>query len=135
MEKKDALTFMRTFAKARKDGAEKVAQFNRDMDLVLKRLIYEGVANYMSAEQIALEVGLSTVRVRKAMRAAGLSPNLGKRTLADNAAKALQENSGLMGIKPWQMDLTSPLAYLPMGSRLREELTEAGIARVTEIED
>lgn len=131
MEKQYAVKYMQVFAKARAKGAKAITEFNTDMEAVLKRLIYEGVANYMSAEMIAEQTGLTSKKIRTVMRHVGLSPALGKRTLADNAAKALATNAELLGIKPWQMDLMTPLAYLPMGSKMREALVEQGVHRVS----
>jgi len=56
------------------------------------------------------------------MRLAGLNPKMGKTLLAESASKALTENAMLMGVDPEKMDLTSPLAYLPMGNELKQRL-------------
>lgn len=130
MEKKDAITYMRLVKKSKARWAEEITKFNHDTEQVLKRLIHEAVRHYMSAEQVAAETGLTAKRVRALMRQFGLNPKSGKRLLADNAAKALESNAELMGIKPWQMDLTSPLAYLPMGDKMKARLDEEGRSRV-----
>ena len=111
-------------------GLEKVAQdreawaqarkvFDANVETVMSRLIYEAVANMMSVEQIASASGLTPRQVRALMRSSGLNLRQGRKALAHSAAVALEENSALLGIDPLQMDLTSPLAYLPMGKELR----------------
>jgi len=72
--------------------------------------------------------------IRSKMRALGLDPRSGKRVLSKTASSALLENSAIMGIEPGEMDLTSPLAYLPMGEELRKRYQDKTLARVTELE-
>jgi hypothetical protein len=67
------------------------------------------------------------------MRNSGLDPRQGKSLLAKTAAEHLQENAALMGIEPHEMDLMSPLAYLPMGQELRAILETS--ERPTELPD
>ena len=135
MEKSDSIALMRDAAAAKAQWGAAITKFNQEIERVQKRLIHEAVRNYMSAAQVATELGITTKRVHDLMRKSGLNPSEGKRLLAHKAAQALEKNAELMGIKPWQMDLTSPLAYLPMGKAMEEELLEARIHRVTEIED
>ena len=135
VEKSDSIALMRDAAAAKAQWGAAITKFNREIERVQKRLIHEAIRNYMSATQVAKELGISTKRVHDLMRKSGLNPSEGKRLLAHKAAQALEKNAELMGIKPWQMDLTSPLAYLPMGKAMEEELLEARIHRVTEIED
>lgn len=99
-------------------------QFESDVDLIMARLLNEAAVNYMSVPQISKASGLTPTKVRALMRKHNLNPKRGKRALAAAAATALQENSALLGIEPHEMDLMSPLAYLPMGSELRQELSE-----------
>jgi len=99
--------------------------FNAQVEPVMSRLIYEAVANRMSIEQIAAASGLTTKRVRVLMRDSGLDPKKGRGVLSQAAASALRENAALLDIDPLQMDLTSPLAYLPMGQELRETLANS----------
>jgi hypothetical protein len=102
-------------------------KFNADVEYLMARLLNEAAVNHMSVEQVAKASGLPAKRVRALMRDHGLNPKQGKRLLANHAATALTENAALLGIEPHEMDLTSPLAYLPMGSDLRRILeTEAG---------
>lgn len=99
-------------------------QFESDVDLIMARLLNEAAVNYMSVPQISKASGLTPTKVRALMRKHNLNPKRGKRALAAAAATALQENSALLGIEPHEMDLMSPLAYLPMGSDLRQELSD-----------
>lgn len=108
-------------------------EFFAAYDILLRRYIYEGCANYMGANQIAGALGVSPRTIRTKMRSMGLDPKGGKRTLNATASEAMLENAALMGIEPSEMDLTSPLAYLPMGSQLRQQLQDQSLARVTEV--
>ena len=114
-------------AEARTKWDRAFRKFNADVEYLMARLLNEAAVNHMSVEQVAKASGLPAKRVRALMRDHGLNPKQGKRLLANHAATALTENAALLGIEPHEMDLTSPLAYLPMGSDLRLILeTEAG---------
>lgn len=104
--------------------------FRSAYDTVLSRLIYEAAANYMSAAQIALCLGTTPKAVRASMRILGLDPRAGKRALNAMASDAMQTNAALMGIDPKDMDLMSPLAYLPMGKDLRRQLEDRTVRTV-----
>lgn len=106
---------------ARARWSEATKEFNQGAEFVLVRLIHEAARNYMSVEDVSKFSGLSTKRVRALMREVGLNPRDGKNLLSKKAAEALNENAALMGIDPSQMDLMSPLAYLPMGKALRDK--------------
>lgn len=110
-------------------------KFLSDVDYVMTRLIHEAAANMMSVDDVAVASSLTSTKVRELMRKSGLDPRSGKRLLAKAAAEALAENAELMGIEPHEMDLTSPLAYLPMGSELKQQLIDARVHRVTELPD
>jgi hypothetical protein len=69
------------------------------------------------------------------MRRNKMSPSSGKTLLAKTAAEALATNSALLGIAPHEMDLTSPLAYLPMGTEMRQAITDKTVSAVTELPD
>ena len=93
-----------------------------EADRVLTRLLNECLAKRMSPEHIAEMAGWPVRDVRSAMRARGIDPKAGKGVLSKQSASALIDNANLLGVEPEEMDLTSPLAYLPMGSQLREFL-------------
>lgn len=133
MNKDTTTQYMNLLRRANRRGLEAIREFRSDMDKVAIRLIHEGLTHHMSAETIAQETGLTAKRVRAAMRVYGLEPKKGKAFLAHFASRALSENAALMGIQPEEMDLSSPLAYLPMGSVLRDRLEEEGRSRVTEV--
>lgn len=135
MDKSETVTYMQIVAKAKVTWAKAITNFNTDVDWVIKRLIHEATRNFMSVDQVAKETGLSERRVRAIMREMGLNPKHGRALLATKAAKALETNAELMGIEPKDMDLTSPLAYLPMGSKLKESLAHAKTAPVYDLDD
>jgi hypothetical protein len=109
--------------------------FNTDMNKALVRLLHEAAVIRMSAEEFASHSGMRLSEIRKKMRAAGLDPRAGKTLLAKTAAEALASNAELLGIKPEEMDLTSPLAYLPAGSELRQQIIDKTVPSVTELPD
>lgn len=108
-------------------------EFNEALTLTLHRLIHEATRNMMSINEVARAANLPTKRVRTIMREMGLNPNSPRSLLAEQSAKALAENAALLGVEPNQIDLTSPLAYLPMGSQMKQKLVDASVARVTEL--
>jgi hypothetical protein len=124
--------YMRVYSAADSEGKAKIATFRKQMNAVLTRLIYEGAMNYMSAKDMAAELGLSPSAMRNALRRSGLPGRVNRRLLADAAAKALKSNAEALGVKPWQVDLMSPLAYLPMGAALRESIRDQAVHTVTE---
>lgn len=126
---------LETIREARKQWAKAQTEYRENEAFALRRLFYEAAAKYMSAEYVSKHSGLPLARVRALMRQFGLNPKDRKALLAESASKALLENAELMGKMPHEMDLSSPLAYLPMGKHMRDQIVEARVARVTELED
>lgn len=104
-----------------------------EADRVLTRLLHECLAKRMSPEHIAEMAGWHVKDVRAAMRARGIEPKAGKGTLAKASASALIDNANLLGIEPEEMDLTSPLAYLPMGDTLKQFLETNPVQPVQQV--
>lgn len=120
-------------ANARFDALRKA--HNADEVAALKRLVLEGAAQYMSAEQMAEETGATVRRIRIVMRVLNLDPRRKPSVLSKHAATVLEENATLLGIEPAEMDFMSPLAYLPMGEEMRKQINAQAAQGVTEIED
>lgn len=99
-------------------------EFDRNYKDMMVRLIHQAAICYMSIDQVARFSGMTRRDIRRLMRENNLDPKASKTMLSKTAAKAVQENAALLGIKPRQMDLMSPLAYLPMGSEMRERLEQ-----------
>jgi len=133
MKKFDVQIALEGVAEARKKWNTAKRDFDADLNKIMRTLLHEASANYMSPEEVARASGYKVAQVRSMMRLNGLNPRDGKRVLADSAAKALAENAELLGIPVHEMDLMSPLAYLPMGAQMRQELTDKTVARVTEL--
>lgn len=111
---------------ARAEFAKRQTSFTANVDTVMTRLLYEAARNKMSPDQVARLSGLTPKRIRTLMRQRGLDPRMGKRMLSAAAAEALHENAALLSVEPHEIDLMSPLAYLPMGSDLRRALEAPG---------
>lgn len=107
---------------ARKEWNKATAKFNADVEFLMTRLLNEAAAAKMGQTQVAESLGVTPTRLRKMMRDHGLNPKTGRNLLAKQAAETLEENAALLGVEPHQVDLTSPLAYLPIGSNLRKFL-------------
>lgn len=101
---------------ARAKFNEAAKQFGADVDEAMKRLIHESAAQMMSAQEVAKHSGFSTAQIKARMKALDLNPTKGKRLLSKHAAAVLASNAELMGVKPTEIDLMSPLAYLPAGN-------------------
>lgn len=119
MDRQSVEEGLRKVAEARKEWALAQAKFNADIEDTLDVLLNEAAANRMSPEQIGRSLGKPPSRVRDLMRRHGLNPRDGKNVLAKQAAEALEHNAAVMGIDVTDIDLTSPLAYLPAGALLR----------------
>lgn len=124
---------LRRVAAARKTWGLAHTEFFVNVDTIMRRLIHEGIANRMSAEQVASLSGVSVKHIRQLMRTYDLDPKGGKQMLSRKAAETLANNAELLGIDPVDMDLMSPLAYLPAGSELRKAMAAQGVSQVTEV--
>lgn len=132
MKMNDVISGLEQMRAAREAWGKGRTEFFAGYDLLFSRYIYEACANFMSAHDVANALGVSPRTVRERMRVLGLDPKGGKRALNAKASEAMVENAALMGIDPKDMDLTSPLAYLPMGSELRQKLQWQTLSRVKE---
>ncbi len=132
MKRSEVETAFENLRDAKGAWAQRHREFNDGVAQIMRLLMHEAAVNYMSHHDVARMSGYSVKRVRDLMRAAGLNPRDGKRLLSQKAAEALANNAALMGIEPGEMDLMSPLAYLPMGSVMKRELAESRTARVNE---
>jgi hypothetical protein len=136
MNKYDVQMALERSADHREQWRKAIAQYREDMRKVMRRLIHEAAYHRMSVEEVARLSGLSKRDVRIIMRRDGLDPRtMSKALLSETAAKALAENAEIMGVDPREIDLASPLAYLPMGSALQQELREQSVVRVTDLSD
>lgn len=102
-----------------------LTRFQADVDTIVSRLLYEALIQRMSVEQISAASGIPPRTVRAMIREKGLKASTSKGVLSRQAADALHENAALLGIEPGEFDLMSPLAYLPMGEKMRKELEES----------
>lgn len=123
---------------ARHEWAVKHREVNTVAARSMKRLLHEAIAQRMSVEDVSKHSGYTKPRIRQMMRNMGMEPKWSKTMLAKTAAEALHSNAELLGIDPVDMDLLSPLAYLPAGSQLqtavRSEATR-GVTEVPEVEE
>jgi len=133
MKKFDVQIALEGVAEARTRWTAAKREFDEGVNKVMGRLLHEAAANYMSVEEVARYSGLSKLQVRSMMRLNRLDPRDGKTLLAKHAAEALSSNAELLGIAPHEMDLMSPLAYLPMGRELRQQLTDKTVQSVHEL--
>lgn len=128
------LTLRRT-RDARTKWSAAQREFTRNYDNVLKRLLLEAASNRLSAEWVAERANITPKRARALLREAGADPRKAKTLLADAAAKALAHNAELLGIKPMDIDLLSPLAYLPGGASLEPAKRSLPTAGVTDLDE
>lgn len=122
-------------AEEKKKWAVAYQDFRRGCDHVLNRLIHEAIANWMSVEQIAKAAHMTPAAVRLHMRRQGLNPKHGRKALAHAAAEALRTNAALLGVDPLDMDLSSPLAYLPGGSQLQTKMQSEAVKGVKDLDE
>jgi hypothetical protein len=130
MKKLEVVAYLMQIKEARETFAKVQTKFASDVDAMMNRLIHEGARNYMSAEEIARAAGMPVKRIRAFMRSNGLAPSDSKTLLSKKAAEALSNNAALLGIEPSEMDLMSPLAYLPMGEKMKRQLQDSAVSQV-----
>lgn len=131
MKKIEVIIQMEKAATARTEWATRKREFDSNYDRVMLRLVYEGLAIRMTAAEMAHAASIPTSRMRDFMKRHGIKPSERRTVLSDLAGHALKTNAELLGIDPVNMDLTSPLAYLPMGNALRTQLQDAEGTRPT----
>lgn len=135
MKKLEVVSLLAMVKTAKEQHALEETKFNSDIVAVMTRLLHEAAVNYMSAEEVAKHSGFTVKRVRALMRDVGLNPRDGKGMLNRLASEALSNNAALMGIEPYEMDLMSPLAYLPMGEQMKRELADRTVSQVHEVSE
>ena len=135
MKKDEVLANLGFVKTAKEQHALDEAKFQSDVWAVMRRLLHEAAANHMSVEMVAKSSGHTVKRIRQMMRDVGLNPASGRNLLSAKAAEALATNADLLGIEPSEMDLMSPLAYLPMGEQLRRRLQDSTVSRVTDVDE
>ena len=135
MQKFDVQIALEEIRDARTAWSKGITGFNASVEHMMVRLLHEAARCFMSAEEVARYSGLTPKRVRALMRQAGLNPRDGRALLSKKAAEALNSNAQIMGINPNDMDLMSPLAYLPMGEKMKRDLRDRAISQVTDLDD
>lgn len=103
---------------------EAARAFSDAVDTAMIRLIHEGAALRMSHTEVARKSGFTSHQIRARMKAMGLNPSGGKTLLSKQAASVLEHNAEILGIQPHEIDLMSPLAYLPAGPALKHEVSD-----------
>ena len=127
MEKFEIEINLEHIAAQRKAWNEAANEFGKRVDRAMKRLIHEAAAMRMSATTVAKLSGFSTAQIKARMKAMNLNPTTGKTLLSKQAAAVLESNAEIMGIQPHEIDLMSPLAYLPAGSLLKSDASTKGV--------
>lgn len=122
-ETRDALD---EFGAAREKWLEAIATYKQDSDYAIRVLLLQSSRLYLSVEEVSRRTGLPARRVRKIMRESGLNPYAGGRALSQAASDALIENSEKLGVDVTEMDLMSPLAYLPAGDKISRVIERKG---------
>lgn len=119
---------------ARKEWREAKRKFDQDSRKAMTRLVLEAARNRMSVEQIGKASGMTRREVRQYLRGWGVEPNEGINAASDAAADVLTLNAERLGVDPGQIDLMSPLVYLPLGNDVTRVI-ESGAVRqgVTEL--
>lgn len=108
-------------AEQRKLWNDAAREFGDRVDKAMKRLIHEAAAARMSHVEVAKKSGFTTAQIKARMKTMGLNPTTGRALLSKQAAAVLASNAEILGIQPHEIDLMSPLAYLPAGSLLKEQ--------------
>lgn len=133
MENHEVWAALRAVGKARREWATAQTAFVSNVEAVMARLLNEAAVNRVSDHEVAMLTGFTVKRVRMMMREQGLNPKSGRTLMAKHAAETLASNAALLGVEPKEMDLTSPLAYLPAGSALRKETLSVSQVEIEEM--
>lgn len=134
MNKSEIITALTRVSEAKEAHAARISEYQSGLNAVMRRLLHEAMAARMSPEEVGRLSGFTTKQIRARMKVIGLSPSNGKTVLSQKAAEALANNAALLGIEPSEMDLMSPLAYLPMGEQMKRQLQDQTVSQVHEVE-
>lgn len=124
MNKFDVEMALARAGECRTEWADAHRQYRATMARVMHRLLHEAAINRLSLDDVSRLTGMTRSETRKMMKAAGLDPRKGKALLSKQAAAAVQANAEILGVEPFEVDLTSPLAYLPMGEQMKTRILE-----------
>lgn len=125
-EVRDALKKIRA---ADRKWREEKKKFDLSVNRVMYRLIHEAAENRMSMSVVANLAGKTPNQMRILMKMAGLDQTPLRTLLPKESAEVLRKNADALGIDPKDIDLLSPLAYLPSGTRVKS----VGVSGITEI--
>lgn len=132
MQKFEIELNLEAVCEAKRKAAAAQREFGLRINKAMTRLIHEAAAQRMSVAQVAKLSGFSTAQVKARMKAMNLNPTTGKTLLSKQAADVLASNAEIMGIEPREIDLMSPLAYLPAGSLLKDKAQSKGVTDLDE---
>lgn len=119
MQKFEIVINLEHIAQAKARAVETNREFLSRVDRAMTRLIHEAAAQRMSVNEVGKLSGFTTAQIKSRMKAMGLNPTTGKTLLSKQAAGVLESNAEIMGIEPHEIDLMSPLMYLPAGPGLK----------------
>jgi len=126
---------LRSIGEARRAWREANLTVNSDIFTLMQRMLHEAAVNQLSIEDVAAMTGFTIKRIREMMRNIGMDPRASRTLLAKRSATVLAENAVLMGIEPSEMDLMSPLAYLPMGKDMKRAIENKAVSQVHEVDE
>jgi hypothetical protein len=134
VKKADIIAHLEDLSTARIAWGTARTKFFSDYEAILTRLLHEAAAALMNPSEIGTALRLPPSAVRKAMRNRGLDGR-NRTALSKQASEALANNAALLGIEPRDMDLMSPLAYLPMGSEMKRALQDKAVSQVRSVDE
>lgn len=108
---------------ARDELNKKRREYDAIVNKHLPLLLLEAGQNRMSVREVSKHSGIPVRQIRARLKKLGVK-STDARLLPDASAKVLAANADLLNIDPADMDLMSPLAYLPAGQALRDLIKE-----------
>lgn len=119
MNRRETEEALSRVAELRSDAQRRINEFSTAYNTAFGRLLHEAAFNWMTPEDVARLTGLPPRMVRAKMRQQGLNPKTPAAVLSKQAGAALAENARRLGVDPHDINLMSPLAYLPGGDDIQ----------------
>lgn len=121
--RKEVLSALSDIGTAQLEFHRVAKRYEAERDRALLPLVLEGARLRLSAKRMAAYAGVTQGRIKSILRRTGIDGrNISM--VAEQTEKVLEHNAALLDVDITQIDLMSPLAYIPAGPGLRREGSE-----------
>jgi len=113
---------LRQIGQARAAWHEGITNFRASVEGITDRFLVEAARDRIAVHEVARLLGVRPAWVRSRMRDIGFETGRSEAALSRQAHAIIERNAEILGIDIKDIDLTSPLAYLPAGKDLLKQI-------------